>query len=377
MTTTLKLSENIVNLRREKKITQEDLADFIGVTKAAVSKWETGQSLPDILILPQLAAYFDVTVDELLGYEAQLNREQIQKLYAGLAADYARLPFEEVMEKTEGLVHRYYSCYPFLLQICTLWLNHFMLAKDQEQQQEVLGKGAKLCGHVMQNCREIAICNDAMTFKALFDLQMGKASEVVEQLEGMTDPSHIWRQTDSVLAQAYLAAGEGEKACSYTQISLYMHLLSLVGASTQYLGMNMEHLGICEQTIRRTEGILRLYNLDTLHPNSAAQFYYQAALVYMTHGKKEKALEKLGQYAQVVCFLLEEDHVCLHGDAYFDRLDEWIGKLELGAMPPRNMALVAKSVIQTLRHPLFGGLLDDEEFQRIRKSIEKGVKRYE
>lgn len=44
MTTTLKLSENIVNLRREKKITQEDLADFIGVTKAAVSKWETGVS---------------------------------------------------------------------------------------------------------------------------------------------------------------------------------------------------------------------------------------------------------------------------------------------------------------------------------------------
>lgn len=377
MASTLKLSENIVSLRREKKITQEELADFIGVTKAAVSKWETGQSLPDILILPQLAAYFDVTVDELLGYEAQLSREQIQMLYAGLAEDYARLPFEEVMEKTEGLVHRYYSCYSFLIQICILWMNHFMLAKDIQRQQEILCKGAKLCEHIIENCREITLCNDAMVFKAMFDLQTGKASEVVAQLEGMTDPNHAWRQTDSVLAQAYLAAGEEEKAYSYTQITLYMHLLSMVGASIQYLAMNMERPEVCEKIIQRTEGVIRLYDLHTLHPNSASQFYYQAALAYLTQGKKELALQKLGQYAQVIRFLLEEDHVYLHGDGYFNRLDEWIGKLELGAMPPRNMALVAKSVMETLEHPLFGMLLEDEEFLRIRKSLQEGVKRYE
>ncbi len=40
----LHLSENIAGLRREKKITQEELADFLGVTKAAVSKWENGVS---------------------------------------------------------------------------------------------------------------------------------------------------------------------------------------------------------------------------------------------------------------------------------------------------------------------------------------------
>lgn len=85
----LNFSGNLVRLRREKRITQSQLADFIGVTKASVSKWETGQSLPDVLILPQLAAYFDVTIDELLGYEPRLSREQTDRLYHELAADFA------------------------------------------------------------------------------------------------------------------------------------------------------------------------------------------------------------------------------------------------------------------------------------------------
>ena len=76
----MNIGENILRLRRERRITQEVLADFVGVTKASVSKWETNQSKPDILLLPQLAAFFGVTVDELLGYESQLSKEQIQKL---------------------------------------------------------------------------------------------------------------------------------------------------------------------------------------------------------------------------------------------------------------------------------------------------------
>ncbi len=65
----MNLSENIIRLRRKRKLTQEQLADFVGVTKAAVSKWETAQSIPDILLLPRLASLFDVTVDELIGYQ--------------------------------------------------------------------------------------------------------------------------------------------------------------------------------------------------------------------------------------------------------------------------------------------------------------------
>ena len=47
----LKLSDNLAMLRHKKKKTQEEIADFIGVTKASVSKWENGQSMPDITLL--------------------------------------------------------------------------------------------------------------------------------------------------------------------------------------------------------------------------------------------------------------------------------------------------------------------------------------
>ena len=52
----------IENLHK-RGITQEDLAKHIGVTTAAISKWETGATYPDILLLPQIAAYFDISID--------------------------------------------------------------------------------------------------------------------------------------------------------------------------------------------------------------------------------------------------------------------------------------------------------------------------
>ncbi len=62
------------------------LADHIGVTKASVSKWERGQSLPDAPVLAELASFFGVTLDELVsGYEPQLGREQIRRIYRELA----------------------------------------------------------------------------------------------------------------------------------------------------------------------------------------------------------------------------------------------------------------------------------------------------
>lgn len=60
------IAKVLVNMRKEKGITQDELANYIGVSKASVSKWETGQSYPDIAFLPQLAAYFNISVDELI-----------------------------------------------------------------------------------------------------------------------------------------------------------------------------------------------------------------------------------------------------------------------------------------------------------------------
>ena len=124
----LHFPENITRLRQAQGLTQEVLAGHIGVTKASVSKWERGQSLPDASVLAELASFFGVTLDELVGYEPQLGREQIRRIYRELAEDFAKKPFAEVMAVCRRYIRRYGSCWPFLLQMAGLLLNHAPLA---------------------------------------------------------------------------------------------------------------------------------------------------------------------------------------------------------------------------------------------------------
>ena len=67
----MNVGKNILDLRKEKEITQEELAAELGVTAAAVSKWENGYTLPDIMMLCALADYFGVSTDVLLGRGTQ------------------------------------------------------------------------------------------------------------------------------------------------------------------------------------------------------------------------------------------------------------------------------------------------------------------
>ena len=64
------IGENIKRLRTESNLTQEQLAEALNVSSVAVSKWERGDTMPDISMLPRLAYYFRVSIDELMSYDA-------------------------------------------------------------------------------------------------------------------------------------------------------------------------------------------------------------------------------------------------------------------------------------------------------------------
>ena len=74
----LHLAEIVKKLRKEKNLKQEDIASALGVTYQAVSRWENGLSYPDVELLPELAALFDVSMDVLFGYDTA--REEVKKL---------------------------------------------------------------------------------------------------------------------------------------------------------------------------------------------------------------------------------------------------------------------------------------------------------
>ena len=87
----INLGRILVENRHKRGITQDELAAYMGVSKAAVSKWETGMTYPDITLLPQLATYFNISIDELIGYEPQMTKEQIRVLCRKLATDFSTL----------------------------------------------------------------------------------------------------------------------------------------------------------------------------------------------------------------------------------------------------------------------------------------------
>lgn len=72
----MNIGKQIRALRMKKSVRQEELADFLGISAQAVSKWETDASLPDVTLLPRIAVYFGVTIDELfrLPDKEQLDR---------------------------------------------------------------------------------------------------------------------------------------------------------------------------------------------------------------------------------------------------------------------------------------------------------------
>ncbi len=70
----MELNNKVLSLRIEKGCTQEQLAEMLGVSAAAVSKWERGNAYPDITLLPKLAEVFGVSVDYLLGYDVKIRK---------------------------------------------------------------------------------------------------------------------------------------------------------------------------------------------------------------------------------------------------------------------------------------------------------------
>ena len=78
--TMLQFKDKIKKLRKEKDMTQEQLAEYMGVSPQAVSRWETGITCPDIFALPALAELFGITVDGLLGVDEKEKQKEIRSI---------------------------------------------------------------------------------------------------------------------------------------------------------------------------------------------------------------------------------------------------------------------------------------------------------
>ena len=142
----MQLSNNIRSLRKECSMTQEQLAEALGVTTGAVYKWEANLSTPDISLIMELADLFDTSVDALLGYEAGGNRrgEAVLRL-----KDFLHNKDEHGLAEADKSLLRYPNCFDIVYQSATLYRLFGFMRRDKRLLQhsiELLERARLLIG---------------------------------------------------------------------------------------------------------------------------------------------------------------------------------------------------------------------------------------
>lgn len=116
--------------------------------------------------------------------------------------------------------------------------------------------------------------------------------------------------------------------------------------------------------------LIDIYEIETLHPNMTLKVYYAAAQVYCMQGNFERALKMLRKYAAVCAASFTVNSLHLHGDSYFDAIDEWFAEFPLGAKTVRNEEIIKRSMLQSIaENPVFAPMKDVREYKNIITSL--------
>ena len=126
----LSLSENIRSLRKQRKMTQEKLAEALGVTVGAVYKWESGQSQPELNLLVEIADFFDTSVDALLGYRLKDNR--LDSAMERISA-YCRTLDPTAISEAEKVLGKYPHSFRAVYGCATVYLAYGASNHDPQQ----------------------------------------------------------------------------------------------------------------------------------------------------------------------------------------------------------------------------------------------------
>ena len=147
---TLNIGSNIKKLRTEKGATQEQLAEHLSITYQSVSKWENSVTSPDLHLIPAIASYFDVSIDELFQPNIQGYKNKAARLFALYEHRRTKQNFDKADAEFEQLIaediadaddyHKYGM------------LNQFHATNLNKKAENLLGKAIEI-GHEYAECQ--------------------------------------------------------------------------------------------------------------------------------------------------------------------------------------------------------------------------------
>jgi len=172
----MSIGTNIKRLRSTKNITQEQLSVAMNVTCAAVSKWERGETYPDITLLQPLAYFFGVTLDELMGYDQEKIQAEIDEVI-----DLYRKHWKD--EKGREIIVKAYHDYPN-----DYWIMHYYMWNiggdfaDNDPAVLIAHKDEFLaiCEKILEGCTEENLRLGAWNMRAKILHAEGNTEEALE-----------------------------------------------------------------------------------------------------------------------------------------------------------------------------------------------------
>ena len=192
------IGENIKRLRRDKEVTQETLAEHLCISCQAISKWERGETQPDIALIIPIASYFGVTTDQLLGVDKEKDEQKIKDTLA----EYDRLSNLGKAKEKCDMIRAAYKQFPNDFRI--IYRHMEMLVYDPYQQEHNptvpagivahIDELSRICDRVLAECTIDDVRSLAMSTLVDIHTYRGddkKAREIIERF-----PSYSWTKAE-------------------------------------------------------------------------------------------------------------------------------------------------------------------------------------
>lgn len=297
-----KMGEIIAQKRKEVNMTQAELAEYIGVSKPAVSKWESGYSLPDITLLPVLASFFDISIDELMGYQPQMNERSIDAIHEKLIKNLSELPTDMVFSECRTYINKYYFCWQLILKMSQFLYNHYTMSNEP---QEVLNEIIRYTKRICDYCDDSIISKEAQYLNACCLIHLNRLDKAQKILEDL-----IESVTNAPVLLAFIYNEQGKKSdaekiiTDFIEQNLQLIFTAIPSACIYTNDSNAEF------RVQKYSELLDLFEAEKNYPEYLLIFYYALSIMYCNMKNKKSALDYLGKFTN----LLEKVVICEQGN---------------------------------------------------------------
>lgn len=295
------LSERIQRERSRSGLTQEELARRLGVSKAAVSKWECGQSMPDISLLPKIASLFSITMDQLFGYEPIASEEKREEVRARLLALLEENTAEACGYAEEQSALHWSDAELLRTVSLTLYAKAIEPSASAGADRAEADSGlAELAERILRRTLQLDPDGPSadFTLQALCMLlaSEGKDAQAAELVQGMVPgkPS----TAAITLAGIGLRTGNSAAAEKALKQQLLFSLLEAASCAQALAGIQSLDMGDLEQLAVLAEGIQAPRGFASLSPTLGPIIRLSLATRLAEAGDAARALDELRQFSR-------------------------------------------------------------------------------